>query len=116
MMSATILRQQKLYGLFELDESGVVLYYRVEPTEGPSGPSPIITGRNFFNEIAPFENVDEFRLRLAQFIRGVQQADIFNFTCQLDHGPVFVKVLLARVRERSNGERTKSILVHIRKA
>jgi hypothetical protein len=26
-----------------------------------------------------------------------------------------VKVLLARIRERSNGRRTKSILVHIRK-
>lgn len=115
-MSATILHQQKLFGLFELDESGAVLYYKVEPDEGPSGPRSIITGHNFFNEIASFENVEEFRLRLAQFTRGVQQADGFNFTFQLDQGPVFVKILLARVHARSNIERTKSILVYIKKA
>jgi hypothetical protein len=40
----------------------------------------------------------------------------FNFTWDFDDGHILVRVLVARIRERSNGDCTKSILVHIRRA
>ena len=115
MMSTSTLGQVSLLGLFELDPSGNVLYSRIEPDGDSVGILPDIAGRHFFEEVALFKNADEFRRRITRFTDGEGQADNFNFTCQLENGPVHVKVLLARICERNDGKRTKSILLHIRK-
>ncbi len=107
----------KFYGLLELDAAGTVLYSRVEPDGASSGAtSPDMTGRNFYTEVAPFRNVDEFRQQLDLFRRGQQPASSFDFTCEYEDGPLTVRVLLARIRERAERDTTKSILAHIRKA
>jgi hypothetical protein len=115
MMSASLLGQQ-LFGLFELDSAGTVLYSRLEPDDGAAGDGvPDMAGHNFFKEVAPFAHAEELRRRIKAFTNGEGQADNFHFTCQCADGPRPVKVLLARIRERSNGQQTKSILVHLRK-
>lgn len=114
-MSASLLDQQKLFGLFELDPAGTVLYSRIEPDGGARVKAPDVAGHDFFNEVAPFENAEELRLRVRNFTDGDGQADNFHFTCRVEGGSLPVKVLLARVRERSDGKSTKSILLHIRK-
>lgn len=115
MTSKGLLNQQKLCGLYELDPAGIVLYSRTEPDGDAGGTGPDVAGHNFYNEVAPFENAEELRRRIAAFTRGDGQADNFHFTCQFESGPLPVKVLLARIRERSDGRQTKSVLVHIRK-
>ena len=107
--------KQKLFGLFELDPAGTVLYSRIEPEVRSDGAPPDVSGRNFYEEVAPFENVEEFRLRVSQFASGASPADNFNFNCRYDDCALPVRVLLARVRERTSQSRTKSVLVHIRK-
>ncbi|HEX8773669.1 MAG TPA: hypothetical protein VF735_08655 [Pyrinomonadaceae bacterium] len=114
-MSTTISDQQKLFGLFELDPAGTVLYSRMEPDGDAFGNMPDVAGHNFFETVAPFENAEELRRRITSFTRGDGQADNFHFACRYENGPLLVKVLLARIRERTNGQHTKSILVHIRK-
>jgi hypothetical protein len=116
MMKTSLLDQQKLFGLFELDSIGTVLYSRIEPDGNPSAASFNVAGHNFFEEVIPFENVEEFRERINKFTQGDVQVGNFNFVCQLNDESLPVRVLLARIRERSNGEHTKSVLVHIRKA
>ena len=109
----------KFFGLVELDPDGTVLYSRVEANgvrSGPYLPAPDLTGRNFYTEVAPFSNVGEFRQQLEAFGRSQQPACSFDFTCQYDDGPLTVRMLLARIRERAEQNTTKSILVHIRKA
>jgi hypothetical protein len=108
---------RKLFGLVEVDSAGTVLYTRIEPDgETRPGPAPDYTGRNFYTEVAPFRNVAEFRNRLDDFSRGSQPAHTLDFTCDYEDGPLLVRVLLARIRERSQSDVTKSILVHIRRA
>lgn len=108
---------RKLFGLVEIDSAGTVLYTRFEPDGTPqSGPAPDYTGRNFYTEVAPFRNVAEFRQCLESFGRGSQPAHSMDFTCDYEDGPLLVRVLLARIRERSQADTTKSILVHIRRA
>lgn len=114
-MSASLLTGEELFGLFELDEDGTVLYSRIEPDGEPGGTAPDVSGRNFYDEVAPFENVAEFRRHVAEFTRGVGPADSFKFDCRYDGCVRPVKVLLARIRERMNHDRTKSVLVHIRR-
>lgn len=114
-MSHVALAAQKLYGLLELDAAGTVLYSRIEGAAAAAA-APDLTGLNFYTEVAPFSNVGEFRKQLDSFSRSAQPASSIDFTCDYDDGPVTVRVLLARIRERTQQDATKSILVHIRKA
>ncbi len=116
MMSASLLDPQKLFGLFELDAQGNVLYSRMEPDGEGNSSAPVVAGHNFFDDIAPLANAPELRSRIANFTNSDGPADSFNFTCHLENGMLPVKVLLARIRERSNSTHTKTILLHIRKA
>ncbi|HEY0404157.1 MAG TPA: hypothetical protein VGC89_00410 [Pyrinomonadaceae bacterium] len=115
MVNASLLSQQKLFGLFELDPAGNVLYSRIEPDGDNNAVAPDVAGRNFFDDVAPQESAEELRRRITVFTHSEVQADNFHFSCQCGDGPLLVKVLLARICERSNGRQTKSILVHIRK-
>ena len=108
--------QQKLYGLVEIDGAGIVLYARFEGEGAASFSARDFTGRNFYTELVPFRNVDDFRRLLDWFNKGSQPAQSMDFTCDYEDGPLAVRVLLARIRERADRDVTKSILVHIRKA
>src|SRR5215216_2506263 len=110
-MSASLLTAQELLGLFELDDVGKILYYRMDS----AGTSLDLTGHNFYDEIAPFENVAEFRQCVTDFTRGAKAADSFDFDGHYDGSDHPVRVLLARICERVNRNNTKSVLVHIRR-
>ena len=110
-MSARTLSRPALCGMFELDSAGVVLYSRV----GADGPAPDHTGRNFFDEAADFSNAAELRRRINLFRASGAQADSFDFTCEYDDGPVPVRILLARLRERADYDNTSSVLIHVRR-
>ena len=115
-MSSMILSQQKLFGLLELDAAGTVLYSRLEGDGNLDGSAADVAGHNFYSEVAPFMNVEEFHQRLDTFNRSSEQAKSFVFNCDYEDGAVPVRVLLARIRERTNGDHIKSLLVHIKKA
>ncbi len=109
------LATQKFFGLLELDNAGTVLYSRIEPDGQPPVAATDVAGRNFYEEVAPFENVEEFRQRVAQFARSAIPADNFDFECRYEGCALPVRVLLARICERLNQSRTKSVLVYIRR-
>jgi hypothetical protein len=111
-MSALLLTAQEVLGLFELDDAGKILYYRMDSTDA----MPDMTGHNFYDEVAPFANVEDFRRCVTDFSRGGKAADSFDFHCQYEGSDRPVRVLLARIRERMNQNNTKSVLVHIRRA
>jgi hypothetical protein len=113
-MSVSLLTAQELLGLFELDGTGKVLYYRMESGGELGGMSLDMAGHNFYDEVAPFENVEEFRRCVTEFTRGAKAADSFDFDCHYEDSDHPVRVLLARIRERLNRNNTKSVLVHIR--
>lgn len=117
-MSSVCVSRQKLLGLLELDAAGTVLYFRTERSadaNGERGETPLdITGRNFFGEVAPFRNVEDFHHRLDSFYKSSDQANSFEFDCDYEGQTVPVRVLLARICERSESRATKSMLVHIR--
>ena len=111
-----ILSRQKLFGLLELDAAGTVLYSMLEGDHDLDGSAAEVAGHNFFSEVVPFINVEEFHQRLDTFNRGSEYAKSFIFNCDYEDGAVPVRVLLARIRGHSNGDHTKSLLVHIKKA
>lgn len=115
-MNTLLTEERDFFGLFELDDAGTVLYSRVEPgSRSTNGEGQSLTGHNFFREIVTCENREELRKRIARFAASEIQADNFMFNCRVNSGFMAVRVMLARISERSNGEKTKSLLVHIRK-
>ena len=107
---------RKLYGLIEIDHEGTVLYTRFEGEAAAAFAALGATGRNFYTDIAPFRNVGEFRQLLDEFSQGSLPATSIDFTCHYEDGPLPVRILLARIRDRSEHDATKSVLVHIRTA
>jgi len=114
-MSVSLTTAQELLGLFELDDAGKVLYYRKDVGGEPGGPSLDVVGHNFYNEVARFENVDEFRQCVNEFTRSATAADSFDFECRYGSSAHRVKVLLARICESLNRNKTKSILVYLKR-
>lgn len=113
-MSVSLLSSQELYGLFELDSAGTVLYSRHEPL-GNNEEWPGTAGRNFYDDVIPFQNVEEFRRCVSDFTNGPKLADSFQFNCVYKGLATPCKVLLARIRDRVNDRTTKSVLVHLRR-
>jgi hypothetical protein len=102
-------------GLVELDHAGTVLYSRPDGDAGREL-SAAICGSNYYTDVAPFENVGEFRERLSRFAASDEPAESFIFDCRCHGGEIVpVRVLLARMRQRADGSRVESVLVHIRK-
>jgi hypothetical protein len=114
-MNALSVDNSIFFGLLELDHAGNVLYSRLDGDAGREA-SADICGSNFYTQVVPFENVEEFRQRLARFIEAENPAESFMFDCRCRDGSVVsVRVLLARMRQRADGSRSESTLVHIRK-
>lgn len=102
-------------GLYELGAEGTVLYCRMESGDRPAVGGVELAGRNFYEEVAAFDNADELRRRVEGFLRSGGHADSFDFTCRAGGEATPVRVLLARVRERSDQGCTKALL-HLRGA
>ena len=113
-MNTLSVNDDNFCGLIELDDAGTVLYSRFDGEA--KGASAAIRGSNYYTEVAPFENVGEFRHHLDSFAKGSLPAQSMDFTCYYADGPQPVRVLLARIRERTQRDATKSILVHIKRA
>jgi hypothetical protein len=109
-MSVSLMIGQELLGLFELDDDGKVLYCRMDSDGTPAD----MTGHNFYDDVASFDNVAEFRRCVTDFTRNGRAADSFDFDCRYDGCDHPVRVLLARITDRVDRKNTKSVLVHIR--
>ena len=111
----SLLAPTDLFGLFELDSAGTVLYSRVNQHDQLKHQRPNVVGRNFYDEVAPFENLQEFRSRLNSFAENNSSVDSFTFVCEFADFAMRIRVMLVRISERSDSKRAKSIIVDIRK-
>ena len=111
-MEAKRQTEQKLMGLFELDDEGTVLYSSLESSTGYMYREPRLDGANFFTEIASFINKEDFHRRFDLFRLADTRACSFGFTCEYPDGPFSVKVVMARlILDRTHS----SFLIHLRK-
>lgn len=114
-MSFKALDQEESLGIFELDNNGTVIYSSFEESHGWVGAEKDIKGRDFFNEVLCFTNVADLQRRLEAFKAEAIPARSFDFVCQFQQQSVPVKVLLARLCDKVDGQ-PKSILVHLRRS
>jgi len=117
MISETLTNiEPEVFGFFELSDEGTVLYSRAGSGASSNAALAQLVGRNFFDEVAPFENTEEFRRCLNRFIKSNFPSENFNFTCQVKNQNIPAKIKLVRVIERSSSERAQTTIVDIRRA
>ena len=75
----------KIFGLVELDEVETVLYSRLESAGRLDGSAIDVAAHNFYTEVAPFMNVEEFHQRLDTFNGSSEPANNFVFSCNLSN-------------------------------
>lgn len=115
MNLTTTLSAKDLGGLFELDADGTVVYSRVRRNREMFEPEPGVVGSNFFDEVAAFENVEDFRRRFKYFVKGTNSIENFNFDFRFAESAVPMRVMLVRVSETEHNENTNLVIVDIRK-
>lgn len=103
------------FGLLELDEAGVVIYYNPDKREDPGVTASDLVGRNLFSAVPVVAQAKEFQDHLSRFCRNRVPADSFPITFYLEQGSIQAKVLLARIHEEKSADSPESILIHIRK-
>lgn len=105
--------QELPFGLVELDGAGTILYFNPESKEG--GPAALV-GRNFFTDVRPVAEAEEFQRHIKSFRRSKAPSHSFNFTFNFEpDDPLPVRVLLARIHEQTVDGGRDSVFVHIRR-
>ncbi len=102
-------------GLFGINDAGTVLFCRTATGKLYSEKSQQAVGRNFFDEVAAFENTEELRRHFNHFIKSDFSSENFTFTCRVKSREIPAKIMLVRITERSNDGRVKRTIVDIRK-
>lgn len=102
-------------GIFELDTAGTVLYTRMPQTTKLIDKRTDLIGQNFFEQVANFENIQDFRRRFQNFVGSRQSVENFLFECRFTDAVVPVRVLLVRARETSEAQTAGFVIVDIRR-
>ena len=105
-----------VFGLYELADDGTILYSRLRTGEELKGPEHQIVGKDFFRDIARFENTDDLRRHFKSFIKGDRPADTFVFDCLFQTEVVRAKVFMTRAYEVDYGHSGGIVIMDIRKA
>ncbi|MCA1624783.1 MAG: hypothetical protein LC768_00965 [Acidobacteria bacterium] len=116
MDTVSNLTPHNLFGVFELDSAGTVMYYGKRNDGNLLESKPNLIGRNFFEEAATFENVLDFQRRFKRFVSDSFSTDNFNFSFRSREDVTEAKVMLLHVRERDFDKSINLVIVDIRKA
>jgi hypothetical protein len=102
-------------GIFELDTAGTVLYTRQSQPGSSIEKNTYLVGQNFFENVADFENMTDFRRRFKNFVSSHSSTEHFQFECRSIKGSVPVRVLMMRAREKNESNSTEIVIIDIRK-
>src|SRR5688572_25830867 len=99
-----------VFGLYELTDDGTILYSRPRSEEGLRPPIAEAIGRDFFRDIARFQNTDDLRRHFRRFITDDRSVDTFVFDCLFDTEVVRAKIFMTRAHE-TDYDRTGGIVI-----
>lgn len=105
----------ELFGLFELDAAGTVLYSKINPQHSNFVLPTDLVGQNFFDEINEHLNVAELRRRFVDFAKGRDSVENFTFVYPSEPEPFKTRVMLTKIYQRESGATEKLIILDIRK-
>ena len=106
----------RVFGLYELSNDGTILYSRSRSENGLRYPTAEFIGRDFFRDIAHFENTDDLRKHFRRFITSDRPVDNFDFVCIEGSEAIKTKVFLTRAHETDQDHVGDIVIMDIRQA
>ena len=113
MNTACTISPEKIFGFFELDDSGIVRYSR--PTRAAESDDDAVVGEDFF-ELATFQNRDDLRRRFKRFVESHDAANSFIFDCFFNNSVVRTKVMLTRAFQTEYFPPERIVMLDIRES
>jgi hypothetical protein len=104
----------QLFGLFELDDAGTILYSRPGENGGQQDGHSVV-GKNFFDELGGIDNDDLLRRHFRKFLESNRPVDSFIFDGVFSETPVRAKVLMARGYEAREDSASGIVIMDIKK-
>ena len=89
------------YGVIQLDAQGTVLRYNASEEQLSGLNKSKVIGKNFFTEIAPCTDLQEFRGRFSQGVASAELHCTFRFHFAFKHNPCDVTVTLYLNRDQT---------------
>jgi hypothetical protein len=105
----------EVVGLYELTCDGTVLYSRSRDDRGLAAPAGEAVGRDYFHEIAPFENIADLKRHFRRFVSDKRASNTFVFDCRFDTETVRAKVFMTRAYEVDHDHAGGIVIMDIRK-
>jgi hypothetical protein len=115
MSSTLCLAPRSLFGVFELDTNGTVLYCGKVENSHLTVSQPDLVGRNLFEELADFKDSFKLQKRFRRFVNDSNSTANFNFSFYIQEKVVEAKVMMVRVHMKSDENNGDLIVVDIRK-
>jgi hypothetical protein len=106
----------QLFGLFELDDAGTILYSRPSENGEPRENGRSIVGQNFFEEMGPIENGDFLRQHFRNFLESKRSMDSFLFEGSYAETPLRARILMTRGHETHHDPPAGIVIMDIKKA
>jgi hypothetical protein len=104
----------RLFGFFELDKNGTVLYQRSSENRAPTaGPERPAIGQNFFEEIGVMGHGDLLKRRFKNFLDSGRSVDSFDFEGLYEELPVKAKVLMTKGHETHDNAPAGIVIMNI---
>ena len=105
-----------VYGLYELSDTGTILYSRPRGSEGLHEAIPEVIGRDFFYDVVGCDNREDLRRHFRAFVSGRRPVDAFLFDCLFKRTVVRTKIFMTRALETEEDRANEIVIMDIRKA
>jgi hypothetical protein len=101
------------FGMFELDAAGLIVHYSPVSEEGRAALQNKMVGRNFFDDLGSFSQVEELRRRFLNFMSVGTSVERFSINFNRNLESVRVQIVMARFSEKSERGRESFALIRL---
>ena len=106
-----------IIGLFELDNSGTVLYRRPVENNVLLGCSePQAVGKDFFQDVVSFQNRDDLKRYFKRFVTSDRSVDNFIFDCLCNDETIKTRISMTRGSESGSDRNANIVILEIKRA
>ena len=108
--------EHKIFGIFELSDEGTVLSSLVRKDNRITKPLSKMVGKDFFEDIADFENTIDLRRHFRNFLNSRRSFDSFDFHCQYQQQTLRTRICMTRGSESDFANSNGIVILDIRNA
>jgi photoactive yellow protein len=101
------------FGMFELNAEGTVVHYSPATEERSHALSGRVVGRNFFDDLFPTSQVEEFKSRFHIFMADGTSVERFTLSFPHNREGIKIQVVMAHLSEKTEKGHERFALIRL---